>query len=82
MSKVNVVIGALAGIAVGALLGVLFAPDKGEETRKKIAKKSKDTTDSLKDKFSEFVDNVTDHFEKAKKDNGGAPKVETEAETV
>ena len=66
MSKVNVVIGALAGVAVGALLGVLFAPDKGTETRKKIAKKSKDTSDSLKHKINEFVDNITEHFEKAK----------------
>jgi len=68
MSKANVVIGALAGLAVGALLGVLFAPDKGTETRKKIAKKSKDTSDSLKHKFDEFVDNVTNHFEKAKQE--------------
>ncbi len=82
MSKVNVVIGALAGVAVGALLGVLFAPDKGDKTRKKISKKSKDTTDALKDKFSEFVDNVSDRFEKAKKDNFGASKVEDEAEKV
>ncbi len=66
MSKVNVVIGALAGVAVGALLGVLFAPDKGTETRKKITKKSKDTTESLKNKFNEFVDNISEHFEKAK----------------
>lgn len=66
MSKVNVVIGALAGVAVGALLGVLFAPDKGTETRKKISKKSKDTSESLKNKFNEFVDNISEHFEKAK----------------
>lgn len=69
MSKVNVVIGALAGLAVGALLGVLFAPDKGSETRKKIGKKSKDVSDNLKQKFDEFVDNVSEHFEKAKKDS-------------
>lgn len=66
MSKVNVVIGALAGVAVGALLGVLFAPDKGTETRKKISKKSKDTSESLKNKFNEFVDNISEHFEKVK----------------
>ena len=68
MSKVNVVIGALAGIAVGAMLGVLFAPDKGTATRKKISKKSKDTSDALKDKFNEFVDNITDRFDKMKKE--------------
>ena len=78
MSKVNVVIGALAGVAVGALLGVLFAPDKGDETRKKISKKSKDTTDALKDKFNEFIDSVSDRFEKAKKDIENAPKGEAE----
>lgn len=66
MSKVNVVVGALAGVAVGALLGVLFAPERGTETRKKITKKSKDTTDSLKNKFNEFVDNISEHFDKTK----------------
>ena len=68
MSKVNVVIGALAGVAVGALLGVLFAPEKGEDTRKKIAVKGKDASDKLKDKFNEFVDNITHQFDKVKEE--------------
>jgi len=50
MSKINVAIGAVAGVAIGSLVGVLFAPDKGTETRKKIATKSMDTADSIKSK--------------------------------
>ena len=38
----------LAGLAAGAILGVLFAPDKGCEIRKKIAEKSGDLADTVK----------------------------------
>lgn len=39
LSKVLIAIG--TGLAVGATLGVLFAPDEGVETRKRIMKKGK-----------------------------------------
>jgi len=40
MSTGKVLLGVLAGIAVGATLGILFAPDKGSTTRKKFPKKA------------------------------------------
>lgn len=48
----------LLGTAIGAALGVLFAPAKGSETRKKITAKGEDLTDSMKEKFNDFVEIV------------------------
>jgi gas vesicle protein len=68
MSSGKVLLGLLAGVAVGALLGVLFAPDKGSVTRKKIAKKGEDYADDLKEKFNEFLENISEKFEEVKED--------------
>jgi len=68
MDTGKVLLGLLAGMAAGAVLGVLFAPDKGVRTRKKICREGEELTDDLKEKFDEFIDNITDKFEKVKKD--------------
>lgn len=62
MKSSNVLLGIVGGLAAGAVLGVLFAPDKGTNTRKKIAKKSSDLKDNLTDSFNDFVSNVEDKY--------------------
>lgn len=46
----------MIGAAIGGALGILFAPDKGSETRRKISKKGNDLTDAVKEKFDAIVD--------------------------
>jgi len=63
MSAKNVLIGVMAGVAVGATLGILFAPDRGSTTRKRFSRKGYDYTDELEEKFNELIDNITTQFE-------------------
>ncbi len=56
----------LLGAAVGGALGILFAPDKGSETRKKIIAQSGDLTEALKDRFNAFLQQVTKEGEALK----------------
>jgi len=68
MSTGKTLLGLLAGAAIGATLGILFAPDKGSETRKKLSKKGVDLADDLKYQFYELVDSFTKKAEKVKEE--------------
>ena len=68
MSNTKTILGFVAGAAVGALAGVLLAPDKGTNTRKKISGKAGDMTDSLKSSFSDFIESVKDTYASSKQE--------------
>lgn len=62
MKTGSVLLGIVGGLAAGAILGVLYAPDKGCNTRKKVADKSGDLKDKLKGSFNDLVSNVEDKY--------------------
>ncbi|HEY6063280.1 MAG TPA: YtxH domain-containing protein [Chitinophagaceae bacterium] len=55
-----------AGIAAGAVLGILFAPDKGSETRRKISEQGKKMADGIKVKINQGKEKFEDLKERGK----------------
>jgi len=60
--------GVILGAAAGAALGILFAPERGKETRKKIGKKSMDLGDTVKNKFNELGEALQEKYQNIKGD--------------
>lgn len=68
MSTSKVLLGVLVGVSVGAMLGVLYAPESGENTRKKISKKSQDYVDNMKAKYNSILDGFMREADSIKED--------------
>lgn len=60
----KIVTALLAGLAAGAVLGVLFAPEKGSETRDKINDSLGDLADAIKERAEEQFDQLNDFKDK------------------
>ncbi|MBK9637063.1 MAG: YtxH domain-containing protein [Bacteroidetes bacterium] len=60
MKEGKIVLGVLAGLAAGAVLGILLAPDKGSNTRKKITGKGSKYMDDIKEKLNDVYHSILD----------------------
>lgn len=70
----NIIGALLAGAAIGAVLGILFAPEKGSETRKKYSDKGEDLVADLEKLLSEFLKHKKDMKEESGKEESDSSK--------
>jgi gas vesicle protein len=63
MSTGKIVLGAVVGLAVGAIAGVLFAPASGSRTRRRILDKGEDYVEQMKDTVNGYIDNAKESYE-------------------
>ena len=68
MKSDKLLIGILAGFAGGVIAGLLLAPEKGSDMRQNILSKSEDYTGTVKDKFNEIYDAISQKYRSTKDD--------------
>ncbi len=63
MSTGKLLSGIIVGAAAGAVLGILFAPEKGCDTRQKLRQSADDLVSNLKNKVNSARTTMSDKFE-------------------
>ncbi len=58
----NFVCGLFLGAIIGSAVGILAAPESGEQTRKKIKDQTEDVLDGVNNQFKEYADTLKDQF--------------------
>ena len=54
------------GYTAGAITGILFAPDKGEKTRKRIRSKAGEISEDIEKAYDEEMDRLKSKIDKLK----------------
>ncbi len=78
MKRESILLGLLGGLALGAVLGILFAPDKGERTRERLRRKGEEYLDEVREKLDDLVEEMTERFEQVVREATGGPRASVE----
>lgn len=68
MNAGKLILSTMAGVVVGAAVGILFAPEKGKDTRKKISKKGEAYLRTYKGKFNKALDKLAGQIDNLKEE--------------
>lgn len=63
MKTSNIIFNTLLATVAGVAIGMLFAPEKGSKTRRKISEKNHEYSDYLAERFDDFVDSISHPLE-------------------
>ena len=76
MKNKHLAIGIAGSIIAGTIIGMLFAPDKGSNTRKKLSRRSDDLKSTVKDEIEGLVSSIEKKYENltSKAENAMADK--------
>jgi len=68
MKSAKLIFGALAGVAVGIQIGLLIAPEKGKDTRKKLTKKGEEYLKDVNGQLDHLIKGFSEKFDKLNKE--------------
>lgn len=66
MKGTDFLVGVVLGSIVGAAIGLLMAPQSGEETREMVGEQARDLSDKVKEGSRQFVESGRDLMEQGK----------------
>jgi len=55
MTGTKTILGFIAGVSIGVIAGILLSPEKGSDTRQRIADKTIDFGNSIKDCVTDLI---------------------------
>lgn len=77
MNTGKAILGILAGVAAGAVIGILIAPSKSDRLKKNISRKSEDLADAINEKIDEKFEELLKTISGKVKKNKGQEQAAT-----